>query len=221
MAGYLPTNDGQFSEWVQQFLTYVTAHEVELGITAVQVAVLGGLQTEWNNAYAAHTIARTTAKSCTADKNAKRKAMEDGLRPIVAFIQGRAETSDAEREAMGLGTGGGATPSDVELSDERPLPIIDISARLKHVLRVQTVTPTGTKKARPQGMIGAELWRKIGEQPSGVQDMEYVGIVKKTPHMLEYSDSEAGKMAHYALRWINTKGEPGSWSETESATIAA
>ncbi len=35
----------------------------------------------------------------------------------------------------------------------------------------------------------------------------------------EYDETEAGKKAHYMLRWINKKGETGPWSQTVSATI--
>ena len=31
----------------------------------------------------------------------------------------------------------------------------------------------------------------------------------------------ANKVAHYKLRWVNTRGEKGPWSETASATIGA
>ena len=33
--------------------------------------------------------------------------------------------------------------------------------------------------------------------------------------------ADGGKTAHYMLRWENTRGEPGPWSETASATIGA
>lgn len=222
MSGsYIPSKDTDFSTWLQNFLTYVTAHAAELGITGAQIAALGALQTTWNASLAAHQQAQIDAKTRTKEKLADRKAMEEALRPIVSFIQDSATTTDAMRQAMGLTVSGGAVPSDAEISEEKPLPIIDMGSRMKHVIRVNTVTSTGTKRARPAGMIGCELWRKIGETPSGVDDMEYVGIVKKTPYVIEYSDAEAGKMAHYAMRWINGRGEPGSWSETESATIAA
>ena len=56
---YMPSNDGAFSAWAQQFLTYVAGHEAELGITAAQVAALGDMQTAWGTAYIAHTAART------------------------------------------------------------------------------------------------------------------------------------------------------------------
>jgi len=33
--------------------------------------------------------------------------------------------------------------------------------------------------------------------------------------------ADAGKTAYYALRWENTRGETGPWSDVVSATILA
>jgi len=40
-----------------------------------------------------------------------------------------------------------------------------------------------------------------------------------TPYLAEYPGAQAGKMAHYLLRWASTRGEKGPWSEVTSATI--
>ena len=32
---------------------------------------------------------------------------------------------------------------------------------------------------------------------------------------------DGGKLAHYLLRWVNTKGETGPWGQVASATIPA
>ena len=40
-----------------------------------------------------------------------------------------------------------------------------------------------------------------------------------SPYLYTFDGSDAGQMGHWMLRWVNTKGEPGPWSETVSATI--
>jgi len=40
-----------------------------------------------------------------------------------------------------------------------------------------------------------------------------------TPYLLLHDPAEGGKLAHYLLRWVNSSGEPGPWSETVTATI--
>jgi len=43
----------------------------------------------------------------------------------------------------------------------------------------------------------------------------------RTPYTLDFDGPDGGKNAHYMLRWVNTKGEKGPWSETATATIGA
>ena len=41
------------------------------------------------------------------------------------------------------------------------------------------------------------------------------------PYTADYTVTDANKIARYMLRWVNTRGEKGPWSETASATIGA
>ncbi|NUQ10425.1 MAG: hypothetical protein HUU24_15360, partial [Phycisphaerae bacterium] len=43
----------------------------------------------------------------------------------------------------------------------------------------------------------------------------------RTPYLATFDGADGGKPAHYMLRWINTKGQPGPWSETATATVGA
>ncbi|MBL9001499.1 MAG: hypothetical protein JNK25_10230 [Phycisphaerae bacterium] len=37
----------------------------------------------------------------------------------------------------------------------------------------------------------------------------------------EFRSGDGGKTAVYMLRWVNTRGEKGPWSEVTTATVAA
>jgi hypothetical protein len=41
------------------------------------------------------------------------------------------------------------------------------------------------------------------------------------PAIADYGGADAGKAAHYVVRWLRRRGEPGPWSETTSATVGA
>jgi len=79
---------------------------------------------------------------------------------------------------------------------------------------------TPTSKAKPDGVMGAEIWVKCGDAPP--TDPSQCGFLDtKTPYVAESPGTDGGKVAHYMLRWVNTRGEKGPWSETVSATIGA
>ena len=49
----------------------------------------------------------------------------------------------------------------------------------------------------------------------------FLAVDTRTPYTTDFDGADGGKQAHYMLRWVNTRGETGPWSETATATIGA
>ena len=81
---------------------------------------------------------------------------------------------------------------------------------------------TRTRKAKPAGAMGAEIWVKIGPTPPvDPSELTFLAVDTRTPYTTDFDGADGGKQAHYMLRWVNTRGETGPWSETATATIGA
>ena len=81
---------------------------------------------------------------------------------------------------------------------------------------------TPTRKAKPDGVMGAELWVKVGDPPpSDPSELSFLSVDTRTPYVANFAGADGGQTAHYMLRWVSTSGEMGPWSETASATIGA
>jgi hypothetical protein len=108
----------------------------------------------------------------------------------------------------------GGSESFSEASDLR------VSGTLTHEIRfVDAANPS--RRARPHGVIGCEIWVKVGDPaPAAESELTFLGLDTHSPYVAEYTMAEAGKTAHYRLRWVFTNGEKSPWSEIESATIA-
>src|ERR1035437_5980154 len=75
-----------------------------------------------------------------------------------------------------------------------------------------------------QGQAGGRgRLRNLGQSRQSaltdISQLAYVATDSGTPYLAEYTGAQAGQMACYWLRWINTRGEKGPWSEPVSATI--
>ncbi len=94
--------------------------------------------------------------------------------------------------------------------------------RLRHTLRYADES-TPTRRARPRGTIGAEVWVRVSPPgdppPSDPSDLKFLLLSTRTPAAIEFTGPDGGKTAHYMVRWLSTRGEAGPWSETASATI--
>lgn len=99
-----------------------------------------------------------------------------------------------------------------------PLASIDYGI-LKHTIKFRDAA-TPNKRGKPAGMLGAEIWAKVGG-PAPVSDSDYsmVTLVTASPYVIFYSMGDAGKPVWYRLRWVSKSGKKGGWSETVVGTV--
>ncbi len=219
---YLPSSDLEFTMWMSTFIAYVSSNLAKFGLVAGDVTDIAAAEPGFNTARLAWDAAKTAAASASEDKKINRAACEELIRPLVARIQTHPGTTNVDRQEMAIPLRGSSnTPQSVTLQDNRPTANIDIRPHLKHVLRIQNSTDTGTSRAKPAGALGAEVWLKIGEPPINNTDMRMVGVATRSPYVVEFAAEDANQPAYYRMRWISRSGEKGDWSEVDVATIAA
>ncbi len=153
-------------------------------------------------------------------KDTARGALEGVIRPLVQRLQASAAVDDTERAALGI-TVRDTTPTPVKAPITRPVVTVDSGQRLQHTISfADEATPT--RKGKPGGARGVQIWVKIGDPaPVDPSELTYLATDTRTPYMAKFDGADANKTAHYMLRWESTRGEPGPWSETASATIGA
>jgi len=115
-------------------------------------------------------------------------------------------------------------PGPAPAPTTRPLALVQSGQRLTHQLRlVDESTPT--RRARPAGVLGAEVWVKLvdADQPTPTNPaaLTFLTMTTKPTFRADFKPGEGGKTAVYMARWINTRGEKGPWSEITTATVAA
>ncbi len=221
MADYIPAADGDFDAWQDNFITYATANAAALGLDPlIDIPPLTAAQGVWTTDRAANTAAQAAAESARQAKVAARGGLEGLVRPLVARLQASAAVDDAERQALGI-TVRDTIATPVVAPITRPVVSVDTSQRLQHTIGfADEATPT--RKAKPDGVRGAQIWVKIGDPvPIDPSELTYLATDTRTPYVAAFAGADANKVAHYMLRWESTRGEPGPWSETASATIGA
>lgn len=223
MADYIPTNDGQFAAWANNFMDYTNGHLADLGLTAADLTQLSNMQADFNAKMTAHIAARAAAQSARQAKDGSRNEFKAALRQLVRRLQASGDVDDSERTALGI-TVADTIPTAAGDIDTRPIGIVDTGQRLRHEIRFADES-TPTRKAKPHGVMGCEIWVKVAaagqEPPTGADDLGFVDTATASPYIAEFDGSDSGKTAHYMLRWVRRGGMKGPWSETVSATITA
>lgn len=224
MPDYIPGSDTEFQAWAANFVTYANAHLAELGLMPGDIAPIMSSQTDFDTKFSGNVTAQQAAQSARQAKDDSRDTLESGIRQLVRRLQASSDVDDTERAALGITIPDTIrTPAAGDI-DTRPIGMVDTSQRLRHEIRfVDEATPTS--RAKPQGVMGCEIWVKIavtGEAPPADPDeLSFVAMDTASPYIVEFGGADGGKTAHYMLRWVRTGGEKGPWSETVSATITA
>lgn len=220
MSDYIPDSDADFLAWLSGFVTYVTDSLAALHLVAADITPLTALRDQFNDALTTNDAAQAQARGARATKDNLRATIEQSIRPLVGRIQGTASVTDSQREAMGI-TVRSTTRSPVAAPTTRPVAAIDTTHRMQHTVAfVDELTPAS--RAKPDGVMGCEIWMKVdGPPPTDPSELKYLATDTRTPYVVDFDGAQAGKIAHYMLRWVSTRGEQGPWSQTVSATITA
>ena len=216
---FVPRSDTEFNIWQINLISEAEANGARWGLGTESITPLKPLQAKWTSAF---TVACNKQNRTSADVQAKDDArydFEPSLRSFVAeFLANNSKVSDADRTRLGLTVRSESrTSSPVPYSS--PVGRIDFSVRQQHTIHFSDEA-TPTSRAKPTGVHGCEIWMKVGEVPASATDLTYLTTDTATPYVTNFNETDAGKMAHYRMRWVNTRGERGPWSALISATIA-
>jgi hypothetical protein len=177
------------------------------------------LQTKWKTAYTAAESKNNRTEADVLAKNKARAAYEEAIRLFVKrFLTVNPKITDPDKERMGLTVPSGShTPAPVPTTP--PYGMVDFSVHRRHTLHFGKESPL--KRGKPDGVMGCEIWRKIGgEAPVSDSELTFVAVDTHEPYVFDYPGEDVGKTAYYWLRWVNTRGIQGPWSTTISAIIA-
>lgn len=218
-SDYIPNTDAEFRSWLKNFLDYASANLAALGLVVADIAPHQAAATTYNTALDNNVAAQAAAKATRESKDVAREAAEDLVRPLAQRLQSSESVQNADRQSLGLPVRA-TTRSPAPEPTTRPIVTVDTSQRLQHTISFVDENTPGSR-ARPEGVTGCEVWMKIGTLPTDPRELTYLATDTRTPYVANFDGADGGKIAHYMLRWVNSRGERGPWSQTVSATITA
>jgi hypothetical protein len=215
---YMPKKDEDFDIFQGNVYNAAVANVSKWLIPQQLIAALEAPRQRWNTAYATYCNPAMRTAAVVQEKNDARKAYQAMLR---TFIQGQlmhnSQVSDAERRAVGLPVYD-RTPTQATTPKTRTETEVDFSQIMKHLLHVRDSESKSSGK--PAHTIGFEIWRRVGgDTEPAYEEMQLLELATRSPHTVEYTSADRGKMVWYATRWVNTRGEKGPWSEIVSAIV--
>jgi hypothetical protein len=215
---FIPYKDTDFKPWADNYFNYLVANRERFKVSLAAVNELLLLKADWDSKYAIAEAPATRTKTAIHEKDAARDALKKQLRPFTKeYLAFNHAVTGADRDNMGLPIYK-TTRTPVQKPTDIPEFWIDSSIIrwLKVFFRVQ-----GSKSyAKPSGVRGAEIrWCILDHPPVSIDELIHSDFDTRTPFALEFDESDRGKCVYFCIRWENTKGEKGPWSEIVMAIV--
>ncbi|HEY0405584.1 MAG TPA: hypothetical protein VGC89_07635 [Pyrinomonadaceae bacterium] len=215
---YIPRSDAEFDVWQENIMAQLKGDKSKFALSNESDAELSSLQTTWQARNVEHLEAQSKAAAARVAKDAQRGEYEAALRKQVRQTQNAPGVSDADRALLRI-TIRDTQPTAPAPPSTRPVVQVDTSQRLGHGLDV-TDEFTPTSRSKPKGVTYYEVWVKVGDSPPvDESELRFLDTGTTSTFNVKYTGRDAGKTAHYMVRWVNSRKEKGPWSQTVSATI--
>ena len=213
----IPTKDADFNVWQETISTAVEENTNDWGLDVSWInSTFKPDCAAWNLAWEKYKNPATRTPLITAAKQQKRTTYEKSLMVIVANLRANTRVTDDERRALGIHIRDTKpTPSPVPTS--HPVATIDTSTTMR--LGISFRDSATNSAAKPKGVHGAEIKWVIADEPPLIKDLINSSFDTRTPYTLEFTDQERGKTVWIRMRWENTRGEKGEWSDMVNAII--
>jgi hypothetical protein len=210
-ADYIPTNDGKFLSWVKNLFAYMMAHAIEWNLNPSSWLHIEPMITTYDDALT-KAADPNRGKADVRVKNQTRDALKKEMRKYVkGFLEYNPLVTDDDRKRMGLPV---HDRKPTPASDPDTLPVATVKTPSPGVFECHFIDSKSGKKAKPAGVHGCEFrWAIADTTPTDWQQLVNSSFSTRTPIRISFEGSYRGKILYFALRWENTRGVKGPWTE--------
>lgn len=218
MASWIPAKDSDLEPFALNFSTLLTANPSGYGIAGTDASAVAAAYASWHSSYLLVSDPATKTKVTVAAKDIARGQMLVQIRVYGALIRANQGVSQDNKTALGI-----------HLPDLVPTPVPPPSTF--PILSFIGATPgqftmryadqnTPDKKHKPAGSILLQVYGATSSTVvSDPSVLPFLSLVGRNPFPLSWSNSDKGKIAYMAARWINRRGEPGPWSAIVTSNV--
>jgi hypothetical protein len=221
MPDFIPSREDAFVIWATNFSQVITAGPVAVGLTAADATALSGLLSTFVSAKDLADDPATRTPVVLTNKDVAKASLMADIRSLAKRIQANPAVTAGQKTALGLPIHN-ATPSPTPVPATKP--VVSIVSYALGTIEIQLVDEaTPTKKARPTGTIGAEVYSFVlsagGAAPDDLEMWRFEGLATKSTFTIDFNAADGGKEVIIVARWMNRKGEVGASSNPVTGQV--
>ena len=215
---YIPRQEQALANWSRNFSALLSADPVAYGVSPAQAAQVATLVEGSGSALTRATDPGTATRPAVAEKNDKRIAMLEVVRPLAQVIKRNSTISDKAKVGLGLVLDP-AVRSRLAAPATTSVLYPGQSASRRHILRFGD-SANLHRRAKPAGSIGLALFVAVGpQQARGPAEAQFKALVTDQPYAVDLDSAAVSQTATYFGRWYNAAGQLGPWSSPVALTV--
>jgi len=217
---YVPRHDADFNNWFKNIVDYVAIktgspdHEWEY-IPQSVITELNEAYNDWIANYEQTLVPHTPA--ITTNKNNARARAERVIRAFVQRFLHWPPVTDGDRVNMNIPNRSNTRTQHHEVTD-----VVEFELKLNHIreILVNFWVKGQTNMAKPPNHDGAVLiWDVLDAPPERPDTLSRHTMASRTPHSIQFDETERGKTVYIAAAWQNERGNLGAWSEIQNTIV--
>jgi hypothetical protein len=214
---FIPKQDSEFIVWLRGFAQYVQAHAAELDVSPAKVAEITGKAAVNEAAYREHLRVHDAARGAFEEKVRQRKETEKLVRGLAQVLQVRPETTDSQREGLGLRVPDrirtAPSPDRVRLMTG-PNILLDWSQGSQVAVHAGPNPGKEHENAMPEGILGVNIYVREGEGP-----WTFVAAVTSSPFVYLVPSAVPVTLTFRAC-YFDSRMRPGPFGDPATCTVS-
>ena len=223
MAGYLPSANDEFLQWLMHFASAIGACGAEAGVSAEEIAKIQADAARFEAEMHGVIAANNAYRAALAMRDEDRKGdIEPYLRQLVKRIQTNPNVTDVIRCDLGITVPGKhKTPPDwdaLEAAGE-PLLLVEFGLAKRAILKFGKNPHNAHQNALPKGIRGVRIWQYIGDgPPERDEDWRFLDECRRSPYTHVLMNARPLTIT-YRVAYVDRQNRAGLPSEPVTVTI--
>jgi hypothetical protein len=165
----------------------------------------------WENPASRTKVAIANLRQATA-------AFTPAYRQLYQLLKHLPAITNGDLVAMGFPAVSPSTRTPAPVPETAPEAEIRFPAA--SVIEIHFRNSGSERKGKPDGVHGAETrWAILDAPPSKMDDLVHSSFDTRSPFRLMFDIDQRGKTLYFAVRWENTRGVKGPWSEIHNVIV--
>lgn len=215
----IPQREGDLDLYTLNWKTLLTASFALFGMLAADALAITNAYNTFHTAFLLTSNPATRTTTNVTAKDAAKAAMLVTLRAQYRIIKANPTVLDANKVSLGIVVND-PVPTPIPPPATFPLLSVAASASLQHTVGYSD-SATPTLRRKPSGVTGMVMFRGVGVAAAlDPTQLDFLAVDSSTPiATAAFAAADVGKVASYAGRWTNAKGELGPWSPIVTKTV--